>query len=109
VNAKLEIFTKYGLIVKFLHVELSGIKMSNMLLGTGANDLHKVAFYLCCTIAVIVFMILMYSVIKRRCSRNTLVTHFHQSVCLELGWTLFSFAILIALAFPATLHLFTAT
>lgn len=62
-------------------------------------DGYTLAFYVCCSIAVFVFGVLIYSLIKFRRSR---ATHFHKHLSIEIIWTMVPFILLVALIWPAT-------
>jgi len=68
-------------------------------------DLHMAGFYVCCVIAVIVFSVLIYSLIKFRKSKGAKAVHFHEHLGVEIIWTTIPFLILVALAVPATIVL----
>lgn len=65
---------------------------------------HKIIFYCCSGITVIVFSILTCSLIKQRRLRAT-ITHFHRHTYSDLCWALIPLLILIALVFPAAYNL----
>lgn len=67
--------------------------------------LHMAAFYVCCGIAIIVFGVLLYSLIKFRKSKGAKAAHFHEHLGIEILWTTIPFLILVALAIPATIVL----
>jgi len=64
--------------------------------------LHMLIFYICCVIGVIVFGVMFVSMYLHRKSRGAVADNFHESTTLEIIWTVAPFAILIAMAFPAT-------
>ncbi|HSW92722.1 MAG TPA: cytochrome c oxidase subunit II [Gammaproteobacteria bacterium] len=68
-------------------------------------QLHMAAFYVCCVIAVLVFGVLIYSLIKFRKSKGAVSAHFHEHLGIEILWTTIPFLILVALAVPATIVL----
>ena len=65
-------------------------------------NLHMLIFYIVCVIGVIVFSVMLYSIIYHRKSKGHKPADFHESVLLEFLWTVVPFAILIAIAIPAT-------
>lgn len=67
--------------------------------------LHMAGFYVCCAIAVLVFGILIYSLIRFRKSKGAKAAHFHEHLGLEIFWTTIPFLILVGLAIPATIVL----
>ncbi len=64
--------------------------------------LHMFIFYICCIIGVIVFGAMFVSMYLHRKSRGVEASQFHESVKLELVWTIVPALILIGMAFPAT-------
>lgn len=67
--------------------------------------LHMLIFYVCCAIGVVVFGAMFISMYLHRKSRGAKASNFHESVTLELVWTIIPALILIAMAYPATLTL----
>ncbi len=65
-------------------------------------DLHMLIFWICCIIGVVVFGAMFVSMYFHRKSRGAKAAHFHESVALELVWTVIPALILIGMAFPAT-------
>ncbi len=65
-------------------------------------SLHMYALWVCVVIGVVVFAVMFYSIFAHRKSRGAVAAQFHESTTLEIMWTLTPFAILIALAIPAT-------
>jgi cytochrome c oxidase subunit 2 len=49
-----------------------------------------------------VFGVLLYSILNHRKSRGAVAAHFHESTTIEVVWTAIPFAILVAIAVPAT-------
>ncbi|MFL0811255.1 MAG: cytochrome c oxidase subunit II [Agarilytica sp.] len=64
--------------------------------------LHMLIFYICCAIGVLVFGVMFVSMYLHRKSRGAKASNFHESVTLELIWTVIPALILVAMAFPAT-------
>ncbi|MFT6387091.1 MAG: cytochrome c oxidase subunit 2 [Cellvibrionaceae bacterium] len=64
--------------------------------------LHMDMFWWCVAIGVVVFGVMFYSMIVHRKSNNYEAKNFHESVSLEIAWTVIPFFILIVMAFPAT-------
>jgi cytochrome c oxidase subunit II len=69
-------------------------------------DLHMTVFWVCVGIAVIVFGILTYALIKHRKSKGVQAAQFSENKTLEIVWAIIPFIILIGLAIPATKVLF---
>jgi len=65
-------------------------------------DLHMMVFWVCVVIGVGVFAVMFYSIWKHRKSRGHEAATFHESTLVEFIWTVIPFAILIAIAIPAT-------
>jgi cytochrome c oxidase subunit 2 len=65
-------------------------------------DLHMTIFWICVAIGVVVFGVMFWSIIHHRKSRGAEAHHFHENTAVEILWTLIPFAILIAMAIPAT-------
>ena len=68
-------------------------------------DLHMTIFYLCCAIAVAVFGVLIYALIKHRKSAGRTAATFHDNLKVEIAWTVIPFIILVIMAIPATIVL----
>lgn len=64
-------------------------------------DLHMLMFSICVGIAVIVFGIMFVSMYLHRKSRGAKPANFHESVKVEIAWTVAPFLILIFMAVPA--------
>lgn len=64
--------------------------------------LHMTVFYICVGILVVVSGFMFYSVLFHRKSRGHKPATFHESTTVEIIWTILPFAILIAIAIPAT-------
>jgi cytochrome c oxidase subunit 2 len=65
-------------------------------------DLHMIIFWICVAIGVVVFGVMFWSIFHHRQSRGAKAHHFHENTLVEIVWTLVPFAILIAMAIPAT-------
>ncbi|RUO76023.1 cytochrome c oxidase subunit II [Idiomarina seosinensis] len=65
-------------------------------------DLHMTIFYICCVIGVIVFGLMFISMIRHRKSKGREPAKFHESVKVEIAWTIIPFLILVGMAIPAT-------
>ncbi len=64
--------------------------------------LHMLIFWICVAIGVVVFAAMLYSMIAHRRSRRPEPARFHENTRLEIFWTIVPFAILVAMAVPAT-------
>jgi len=65
-------------------------------------DLHMTIFWICVVIGVIVFGAMLWATIFHRKSRGVTPATFHESVKVEIAWTVVPFIILIGMAIPAT-------
>ncbi|MFM9879440.1 MAG: cytochrome c oxidase subunit II [Burkholderiaceae bacterium] len=64
--------------------------------------LHWFMLILCSVIFVAVFAVMFYSIWKHRKSRGHKAANFHESVTVEMIWTIVPFIIVILMALPAT-------
>jgi cytochrome c oxidase subunit 2 len=64
--------------------------------------LHWMMLILCTVIFVAVFAVMFYSIWKHRKSKGYKAATFHESVTVEIIWTLVPFVIVILMALPAT-------
>jgi len=64
--------------------------------------LHWMMLIICTLIFVAVFSVMFYSIWKHRKSQGAKSASFHESVVVEIVWTLVPFLIIIGLALPAT-------
>jgi len=65
-------------------------------------DLHMIIFSICCGIALIVFGVMIYSLIRHRKSKGVIPATFHEHTSLEVFWAIIPFIILVVMAIPAT-------
>lgn len=65
-------------------------------------DLHWLLLVICALIFVGVFGVMFYSIVMHRKSRGAVPAKFHESVGVEIAWTVIPFMIIIAMAVPAT-------
>jgi cytochrome c oxidase subunit II len=65
-------------------------------------NLHMLALGVCVAIGIVVFTALAYTSIAHRRSRRREPAQFHENTRLEIVWTIIPMAILIGLAYPAT-------
>lgn len=73
--------------------------------------LHNTILWICVAIGVVVFGVMFYALIKHRKSKGAVPHPFHESVVVEIAWTVVPFLILIAMAIPATktlIHMYDA-
>ncbi len=64
--------------------------------------LHNFMLIICTAIFVAVFGVMFYSIWKHRKSKGAKPANFHESVAVEIAWTVVPFIIVIAMALPAT-------
>lgn len=76
-------------------------------LGEKIYNLHTIITVICFVIFVGVFGFMFYAVFKHRKSVGHKAAQFHENTAVEVAWTLIPFAILIAMAVPATSTLIT--
>jgi cytochrome c oxidase subunit 2 len=65
-------------------------------------SLHTLVMLICLVIFVVVFGVMFYSILKHRKSLGHKPATFHESVAVEIAWTVVPFLIVIAMALPAT-------
>lgn len=65
-------------------------------------DLHMTILWICVAIAIVVFGVMFYAIIYHRKSRGAVAAQFHESMVVEVIWTVIPFFILVAMAIPAT-------
>ena len=65
-------------------------------------SLHMIIFWICVAIAVVVFGVMFWSLIRYRRSKGSKASHFHENTWVELLWTAIPLLILVAMAIPAT-------
>ncbi len=66
------------------------------------RSLHNYMMVLCTVIFVLVFGVMFYSIFKHRRSKGAKAANFHESVKVEIAWTVVPFIIVIFMALPAT-------
>jgi cytochrome c oxidase subunit 2 len=64
--------------------------------------LHNFMMILCTVIFIAVFAVMFYSIWKHRKSKGYKAANFHESVTVEIIWTVVPFVIVILMALPAT-------
>jgi len=84
-----------------------GVNQVNLPVGVTAISveqhwLHSMMLWLCTAIFVAVFSVMFYSIIKHRKSKGAKAANFHESVKVEIAWTVVPFFIVILMALPAT-------
>jgi len=66
------------------------------------KDLHVMMLWICGVICVGVFGVMFYSIWKHRKSKGAKSASFHESMTVEVVWTIIPFIIVIGMALPAT-------
>jgi len=64
--------------------------------------LHNFVMIVCVVIFVAVFGVMFYSIFKHRKSKGAVSANFHESVAVEIAWTVVPLLIVIGMALPAT-------
>ena len=64
--------------------------------------LHNFMLIICLVIFLAVFGVMFYSIFKHRKSKGAVSANFHESVKVEIAWTVVPFVIVILMALPAT-------
>jgi cytochrome c oxidase subunit 2 len=65
------------------------------------HGLHMLIFWICVLIAVAVFGMMIYSIVKFRHSKGAVAANFDHSTKAEIVWTIIPIAILVGMAVPA--------
>jgi len=65
-------------------------------------DMHMLVLWICTIVGIGVFSVMIYSIINHRKSKGAQAAQFHESTTVEVIWTVIPFAILVAIAVPAT-------
>lgn len=65
------------------------------------HSLHMLIFWICVVIAVAVFGVMIYSIISHRKSKGVKPADFHDSMAVEIAWTVVPFLILVGMAIPS--------
>ena len=71
-------------------------------IATEQQWLHNFMLIICAVIFLAVFGVMFYSIIKHRKSKGAVPANFHESVKVEIAWTVAPFIIVIFMALPAT-------
>lgn len=65
-------------------------------------DLHMLITIICAVIAVVVYGVLIWSLIKYRKSKGAKPADFHENTTIEIIWTIIPILILVSMAIPST-------
>ncbi|MCK6432157.1 MAG: cytochrome c oxidase subunit II [Burkholderiaceae bacterium] len=71
-------------------------------IATEVQGLHNFMLVVCAVIFVAVFGVMFYSIIKHRRSVGHRAAHFHESVAVEIAWTVVPFIIVVVMGMAAT-------
>ena len=71
-------------------------------IATDQMWLHNFMLIICLAIFLAVFGVMFYSIFKHRKSKGAVSANFHESVKVEIAWTIVPFIIVILMALPAT-------
>ncbi|MGJ8679804.1 cytochrome c oxidase subunit II [Paraglaciecola sp.] len=90
------------------HIDQYQLNMTEGVTDISAKvyDLHMLMFWICVVIGAGVFIAMFISMYFHRKSRGFKPSTFHESVKVEIAWTVIPFIILIAMAVPAASLLF---
>lgn len=96
-----------GFLLVGLASSVMAVQPYNMPIGVTETShtiyhLHMLVFWVCVVIGIGVFGVMFYSIFKHRKSKGYQAAQFHESTVVEVIWTVIPFAILIAIAVPAT-------
>ncbi|HEX5372370.1 MAG TPA: cytochrome c oxidase subunit II [Aquabacterium sp.] len=71
-------------------------------IAAAQQDLHVMMLWICGVICVGVFGVMFYSILNHRKSKGAKAASFHESITVEVVWTVIPFLIVIGMALPAT-------
>jgi len=71
-------------------------------IASDVQDLHYIMLIICAGIFIAVFGVMFYSIIKHRKSVGHKSANFHESVAVEIAWTIVPFAIVVVMGLMAT-------
>ena len=71
-------------------------------IASDIHGLHNYMLFVCLVIFVAVFGVMFYSIIKHRKSVGHKSAHFHESVGVEIAWTIVPFVIVVGMGMAAT-------
>ncbi|MGY0197249.1 cytochrome c oxidase subunit II [Leptothrix sp. BB-4] len=86
-----------GPAVRQLDLPVGASKMSETL-----HQLHWIMMIICTVIFIAVFGVMFYSIIKHRKSKGHKPANFHESIAVEIAWTVVPFIIVIGMGAMAT-------
>jgi len=71
-------------------------------IASDVHSLHVWLMWVCTVIFILVFGVMFYAILKHRKSLGHKSAHFHESVGVEIAWTVVPFIIVVAMGFAAT-------
>ncbi|PKG97679.1 cytochrome c oxidase subunit II [Paraglaciecola sp. MB-3u-78] len=85
------------------HIEQYQLNMTKGVtdISAGVYDMHMLMFIICVVIGAAVFIAMFISMYFHRKSRGAKPANFHESVKVEIAWTVIPFVILVVMAVPA--------
>ena len=75
-------------------------------IGLQASDLHMLIALICAIIGALVYVVLIWSLVKHRKSNLTKAGLFHKNTAVEIIWTIIPILILVAMVIPS-IHVVT--
>ncbi|MBU6459313.1 MAG: cytochrome c oxidase subunit II [Proteobacteria bacterium] len=72
------------------------------------DSLHLIVFWICLIVFAVALGLTFYSIFKQRQLGAPDAGHFHESILVEIIWTLIPFIILVGMAYPASKTIFDA-
>src|SRR5580658_3229851 len=79
-----------------------GLQVPQTIVAHQIYDLHEVILGICIVVAVVVFGVMFYSIVKHRRSVGHQAKQFHKNTAVEILWTAIPCFIVIGMAIPAT-------
>lgn len=104
VHAKRAVALAAGLLSPAVVVADWTMNMTPGVTGTSNQifSLHMTILWICVAIGVVVFGVMFWSIFAHRKSQGAKPANFHENTVVEILWTIIPFAILVAMAIPAT-------
>ena len=79
-----------------------GFQTPQSIIARQISDLHSLVLGICIVIAIVVFAIMFYSIVRHRRSLGREAKQFDENKPLQIVWTIIPVLILVGIAFPAT-------
>lgn len=70
--------------------------------GKEIYDIHMLVFWICVAAGILVFLFMLYTIIKYRKSNGHKPATFHENTAVEITWTVIPLVILLGMAWPAS-------